>query len=52
MTLTRDERLQIDRLYRITMDELKVAREAYAESATRVTRLTELANTLKNLLDK
>lgn len=39
------------RIYKIVMDELEVAREAYSEAAVRVRRLTEVANTLRNMLD-
>ena len=39
------------RIYDIVMDELEVAREAYSEAAVRVTRLTEVANTLRNMID-
>ena len=41
----------IHRIYEIIMDELEVAREAHSEAATRVTRLTEVANTLRNMID-
>ncbi len=45
------DRRELNRIYGIVMDELKVAREDYSEAAVRVTRLTEVANTLRNMLD-
>ena len=41
----------IRRIYEIIMDELEVAQEAHGEAAARVTRLTEVADTLRNMLD-
>ena len=41
----------IQRIYDIVLDELEVAREAHEEAAARVTRLLEVANTLRNMLD-
>ena len=41
----------IRRIYEIAMDELEVAREAHSGAAVRVTRLTEVANTLRNMVD-
>ncbi|MBI1657367.1 MAG: hypothetical protein IS632_01135 [Thaumarchaeota archaeon] len=41
----------IRRIYEIVMDELEVAQEAHSEAAARVTRLTEVANTLRNMID-
>lgn len=51
MILNDGEKFHIERLYKIAKAELDVAQEAYAESAARVTRLTELTNTLCNMLD-
>ena len=44
------DRRELNGIYGIAMDELKVAREDYSE-AVRATRLTEVANTLRNMLD-
>ena len=38
-------------MYDIVLDELDVAQEDYKEAAVRVTRLTEIANTIRNILD-
>ena len=45
------EREEVRRLYDIIMDELEIARGEYSEAAVRVTQLTEVANSLRNLLD-
>ena len=42
---------ELERLYDNTMAELESAREKYAEAAVSVTRLTEIANTLRNMID-
>lgn len=53
-----DKRDEIQRLYDITVDLLEnatedyeKAKEAYGDAAVRVTALTEIANTLRNILD-
>lgn len=53
-----DKRAEIQRLYNITIslleraeDDYKKAEESYGDAAERVTTLTEIANTLRNMLD-
>lgn len=53
-----DKQDEIQRLYDITIDLLENAtedyenaKEAYGDAAVRVTALTEIANTLRNILD-
>ena len=51
MSLTLDQKDSLRRVYEIMMDELRVAQEDYGDAAARVTRLTEVTNTLRNMLD-
>lgn len=58
MMLDIDKQAEIQRLYNITIsllerakEDYKKAEEAYGDVAERVTTLTEIANTLRNMLD-
>ena len=58
MMLDIDKQAEIQRLYNITIsllerakEDYKKAEEAYGDAAERVTTLTEIANTLRNMLD-
>ena len=51
LSLSADQKANLNRAYEILMDELAVVQEDYSEAAARVTRLTEAINTIRNVLD-